>query len=1160
MALAHATNISHLTQTTQPIIVHLPNGKCMHSTHTALLDIPDLPTAARIVHLFPDMTTGPLLSIAQLCDAGCTATYRNDQVTIHNATNTLIMSGPRCPDTGLWSINLHSPTHQMVDTSLPTQIKASPASHATAAAIVNPTSIKDRVAYYHACLGFPAISTMIAACDQGFIDFPGLTSTMIRKYPPNHPVTSLGHLDQTRQGIQSTKLTMDVSTEEPTHSGNPNTSSKCVITKIIPWQQLSHRTYSDKPGRFPVKSKRGHEYILIMYSEDGNYIHAVPMRTRGASDHINAYKSGVEFFSRHGCKPHLEYIDNECSKSLMEYCATENIHIQLLPPNNHRASKAERAIRTFKNHYISILCGLDPSFPLTAWDELLAQAELTLNLLRSSHANPHISAWQQVHGRPYRYLSTPIAPLGTSVVIFEPPSTRASWAPHGKVGWYVGPAMSHYRCFSILVKDTNAVRVTDTLAWHPREIPFPMYHPHEAVAEAIDALALAITNLSSPSTMPSAAHDTPQPLIPDHRSTQLLKDLHELQQIFQIRAPVSTMSLPAERTDANVQRVVDSLHPSTVAADQRVAVVAPGQPQDTSNDNNRPQRQSAPVNRLTYGPRHVQIAAAAMELYNDIEPVSYREAIKGPHRDRWIQAHEEEFERLINTWQCMKFITASNKPIHQKATYYNPQIKIKVKDNELVFRVRGTVGGDVITYNGNKSAQTSSLTTVKLLLNAAVSEDAELCTGDISDFYLTKGNNLEKPEYMWINMNDIPTNVQQKYNLHALAQNGKVLVEITGAMYGLPQAGRISQDQLVKHLAMYGYGQCQNTPCLFKHETNSVMFTLVVDDFCIKYKDKQDLQHFLDAIQTRYKFVLDMNAKRFIGITFTRDRAQRTLTLSMPHYVELAIKRFTDGKPLPTSHSPMLYVPPKYGSAAQQLVSLDQTLPLTKERQRRIQQIVGTFLYYARAVDPTMLTAINKLASQQATATEATELAAQRLLAYANTYPNASIVIKASNMQLICHSDASYLSETKSRSRAGAIFFLTNHDHTMINGSINCISSIIDVTVASAAEAEYAALYLAGQEIESLRPTLADLGYPQHQIPVISDNKCAVGLANGEMKAKRSKAFDMRWHWLQDRVSQHHFNITWQPGSTNLADAFTKATSVKTHQTFRPCYVHDAIT
>jgi hypothetical protein len=207
-----------------------------------------------------------------------------------------------------------------------------------------------------------------------------------------------------------------------------------------------------------------------------------------------------------------------------------------------------------------------------------------------------------------------------------------------------------------------------------------------------------------------------------------------------------------------------------------------------------------------------------------------------------------------------------------------------------------------------------------------------------------------------------------------------------------------------------------------------------------------------------------------------------------------------------------------------------------------------------------MITAINKIGSAQAKPTEDVEAAVLRFLNYAKRWPNAQLVYKASNMQLTCHSDASYLSETLARSRAGGILFLgTNTEAPYINGAIEHMSCMIPCTVASAAEAEYAALFLVAQVAEGFRNTLHDLGYPQSPTPIICDNACAVAITNNTVKQKRSKAIDMRFHWVRDRVQQGHFIVSWRPGTENLADFFTKAHSVKHHMAMRILYVSDSL-
>jgi hypothetical protein len=196
----------------------------------------------------------------------------------------------------------------------------------------------------------------------------------------------------------------------------------------------------------------------------------------------------------------------------------------------------------------------------------------------------------------------------------------------------------------------------------------------------------------------------------------------------------------------------------------------------------------------------------------------------------------------------------------------------------------------------------------------------------------------------------------------------------------------------------------------------------VVDDFGIKYSDEADLDEFLDVLKLQYEITEDRNdTQKYVGLTIAHDRANDTITLSMPGYVEKALTRFGIINPK-GANSPSVYLPPEYGKAVQYEES-DDTSPVAPEAKTRIQEIVGVFLFYARAVDPTMLTAVTKLAIKQANPTKAVVEASVRLMQYAARFPDATIEFRPSNMQLGCHSDASYLSEANSRSRAGVILF-----------------------------------------------------------------------------------------------------------------------------------------
>jgi hypothetical protein len=460
-----------------------------------------------------------------------------------------------------------------------------------------------------------------------------------------------------------------------------------------------------------------------------------------------------------------------------------------------------------------------------------------------------------------------------------------------------------------------------------------------------------------------------------------------------------------------------------------------------------------------------------------------------------------------------------------------------------------------VDYTGVVTANTADLTTIKVLLNSVVSDkDSEWMTLDIKDFYLNTP--LDRKEYMVIHESQIPQNFYKEHDIkHLINAKGFYLMEISKGIYGLPQAGKLAQDRLIKMLASAGYIPTPNTPCLFRHVSRPIWFSLVVDDFGIKYIGKQHADHLITTLQQLYVLHIDWIGAKYVGLDINFDKQQRTVTISMENYVRRALERF-DATNLTGVDSPCVYSPPKYG-APQQFTEVDATPPLSEARISRIRAIVGVFQWYARGVDPTILPALSVIASRQAHATEHVEQLVLRLLRYLTRYPNAKIIYHASDMMLCAHADASYLGESFSRSRAGGLmFFGYLADAVTPNGSIECLSIILSTVVASAGEAEYGALFKVAQICESIRSTCADLGYIQKPTNIICDNTCAVGIATDTCKLKRLKAIDMRFHWVRDRVRQGHFTVSWRPGKVNLADFFTKPLAVYVHKELKKLYVH----
>ena len=159
-------------------------------------------------------------------------------------------------------------------------------------------------------------------------------------------------------------------------------------------------------------------------------------------------------------------------------------------------------------------------------------------------------------------------------------------------------------------------------------------------------------------------------------------------------------------------------------------------------------------------------------------------------------------------------------------------------------------------------------------------------------------------------------------------------------------------------------------------------------------------------------------------------------------------------------------------------------------------------------------------------------------------------------MILKVHSDASYLSEPKAKSRVGGHYYLgQDDDNTTSNGPVHTTATVLKHVVSSAAEAEYGAIYTNAKAAVPLRQALIDMGHPQPATPIQINNDTATGLANQTIKQKHSKTVDMRFHWIQDRIEQGQFRVYWKPGATNKADYFSKHHQPSHHRAIRHEYL-----
>eukprot|EP00804_Cyclotella_cryptica_P028237 CCRYP_014588-RA/>CCRYP_014588-RA protein AED:0.25 eAED:0.25 QI:0/0/0/1/1/1/2/0/264 len=251
------------------------------------------------------------------------------------------------------------------------------------------------------------------------------------------------------------------------------------------------------------------------------------------------------------------------------------------------------------------------------------------------------------------------------------------------------------------------------------------------------------------------------------------------------------------------------------------------------------------------------------------------------------------------------------------------------------------------------------------------------------------------------------------------------IISTKGARFMMMQH-LIAQQLLKTRLNKHGYHQHKLVPGLWAHDTLPIQFTLVVDDFGIKYVGNERALHLKSMIEGHYQLSTDWSGADTLESPLTGTTSTTKCTYPCPQCTPQA----------------------------------STTPPLDKHNKKFVQHVSGKFLLLGQAINPTLLCPISAIASQSATPTQATLMPTKQLLKYLALQEDTILTYHASNMILAAHSNVSYLSEPKAHSHAGSHFPLSsNADIMSNNGAVLNIAHIIKHIMASATEAELTALY-----------------------------------------------------------------------------------------------------
>jgi len=1203
-------------------ILGIPNGGQMKTTETIELLLKKLPPAARKGHRCPGITNNLLAVSELCdagCSVyfhkhGVEVEY-NGEIVLRgwrDPTNRLW----RVPLTSEGGTNIIPSTHvEEINPSgsliLSCEINS----------IYECEDTGEMTRYWHATLAYHPKSTITWAIGKGYLrGCPGLTTKRVNKYIKVEAATEKGHLRQVKQGTRSTKVKKEeVVKEESTIIPPQEPNNEKTHEVFFTAEEGEGLLYSDQTGAFPIKSNRGNKYLAIFYAYDPNSILSVPIKSRAKGELLRAYEKIYAYLTSRGYKPKLHKLDNETSKDVEQFIQEQQAKYQYTPPEMHRTNAAERAIQTWKSAAKSCIAGLPPTFPIANWCKLTPHIDWAVNIVRACRLNPKLSAWEALEGA-FHFEHTPVAPPGTPILVHNKPGSRRSWEFNAKEGWYVGPCFNHHKCVEGVMADTMASRISDTVRFQHHNIATPKVTAADRIVKATQNLELAIKQQPKKAPMDevTAIEKLREVLLGEKpqkkQETTVVSDTHisdatiatervrvkpsavSVQEVVSTTPTADMPKIPSITQDDEEDEYEDSV--DNEEDDDDSSVILPRYNLRSSNfEVNATEvqqqkwevdpdiipdfviREGGPSRRGLSGANELlQLTAWAWERMRVIDmnmfagaiideetgrSLEYRQLIQiEKYKKVWYKAYANELGRLtkgirdIPGTDTIRFIRKEDLPAGAKVTYGRIVVDYRPQKDEKN-RARLCAGGDKLpNLVGDLSTPTADLSTIKMLWNSVISTPgARYVTMDLKNFYLNTP--MEHFQYMKLPIKTIPDEIIEKYNLKEIVNEGQVYCQIRKGMYGLAEAGILAHKLLIKRLEEHGYYPVQFTPGLWRHVWRPVTFTLTVDDFGIKYKGKQHAVHLMKTLEKYYEVSVDWSGSLFCGIKLIWNYDKGYVDTAMPGYIPDALHKFGHPKPTKPQHAPQKYKPIQYGAKVQE-AEVDTSEKLTPEKIKHIQEVVGTLLYYGRAVDPTLAATLSTIAGRQANGTEEVEEAVKQLLDYCATHPNTGVRFWASGMILNIHSDASYLSEYYAKSRAAGHHYLGNlNDPVFDNGTILTVSSIIKHVMSSASEAEIAALFQNCKAAIPLRVALEEMGHPQPKTPITTDNSTAHGLIHNRMTPKASKSNDMRHHWLRSRRAQHQFDFLWDSGVRNRADYHSKAHPTKHYVKKRSDYVID---
>ena len=507
-------------------------------------------------------------------------------------------------------------------------------------------------------------------------------------------------------------------------------------------------------------------------------------------------------------------------------------------------------------------------------------------------------------------------------------------------------------------------------------------------------------------------------------------------------------------------------------------------------------------------------------------PTTFHDAMRGAQSEEWHRSMEEEYNSLIrmNVFELVPRSKAGN-VIKGKWVY---RIKEDAHGNPTRFKSRYVAKGYTQQFGIDyfeTFAPVVRIQTLRIILSLAMTHGWHLIHCDIRTAYLYGEMDteayLEQPQGF------------QKCIEGVEAKN--VVWKLNKSIYGLHQAGRNWYETLAKHLVSNGMIQSRNDPTLFiRHGDNGQIsgVSVYVDDCEIFGSNEEQCMSVIECINQKFSLTEATELKWLLGIEIITSSKSKTgidrICMSQKTYIDKMMKKFKldgdDVKPLkiPMPVNLVLKIP-------------DESYTASDERKHLYQCIIGSMMYLAVCTRPDISFAAGILGRFASNPDESHLEAAMRVLRYIKGTRNYELVFTKGNSILKAYSDADFAgTDEKCRSTTGSILQLGSN-------AIHWKHSLQRLVALHSTESEILALLETVKEVIWTKKLLGDFKEPEKEIEIFVDNEPATRIANSVTSIKRTKHFNVKTHYIMQKVEEKEISVTWISTKDNKADIFTKA-------------------